>query len=54
MSWSGQCPTCGARALNENIIGLRNRSGPAWRRWRRAMAASVGGVLIEDIPEREQ
>jgi hypothetical protein len=24
-------------------------TGPAWRRWRRAMAASVGGVLLDDV-----
>jgi hypothetical protein len=53
MSWTGQCPTCGTRALAENIIGLTNHSGPAFNRWRRAMAASVGGVLLDERGEQE-
>jgi hypothetical protein len=29
-------------------------SGPGFERWRRAMAACVGGVLLDDLLEREQ
>lgn len=50
-SWSGQCPTCGEARLTENIAGLRNRDSNVLLRWRRGMAASVGGVLREDVRE---
>jgi hypothetical protein len=48
MSWSGQCQGCAMRALTENITGISRHSGPAFQRWRRAMAASVGGVLLDE------
>lgn len=48
MSWTGKCPECGTAALTANIVGMTTRSGPAWRRWRRAMAASVGARLPDD------
>lgn len=48
MSWSGQCPDCGNRALAENVIGLRTHSGPAFQRWREAVAASVGARLRDE------
>lgn len=47
MSWSGQCPNCGNRALTENIMALRTRNGPGWKRWREAMAACVGATLVD-------
>jgi len=49
MSWKGQCPACSEARLRENVIGLHTHSGVAIHRWRRAMAASVGGVLLDDI-----
>jgi hypothetical protein len=33
----------------ENARELRAHAGPAFERWRRAVAASVGGVLAEDL-----
>jgi anaerobic ribonucleoside-triphosphate reductase len=52
LSWTKQCPACGEKALTENVHGLANHSGPAFERWRRAMAASVGGVLLDDVLPR--
>jgi hypothetical protein len=52
ISWTRQCVECGVRELEHNIIGLHTHSGPAFDRWRRAMAASVGGVLLDDQPEQ--
>lgn len=33
----------------ENVHELRAHGGPSWLRWRRAMAASVGGILVDDV-----
>ena len=46
------CPSCGMAILEENVRGLAAHSGPAFERWRRAMAASVGGILLDDVTER--
>jgi hypothetical protein len=32
----------------ENVEGLARHTGPAFQRWRRGMAASVGVVLLDD------
>lgn len=45
MSWTGQCPDCGKAALIENATGISLHRGPAFERWRRGMAASVGAAL---------
>jgi hypothetical protein len=47
-----KCATCGARLLEENARGIASHSGPAFDRWRRSMAASVGAVLLDDVLER--
>lgn len=59
MSWSRLCGDCGKERLRENVIGIHTHSGPAFERWRRAMVACVGGVLVDDLEaalarEREQ
>jgi hypothetical protein len=43
------CPKCSYDLLEENVHGLAAHAGPAFERWRRAMAASVGGVLLDDV-----
>lgn len=48
MSWTGKCPACGHAAMVENATGISQHRGPAFDRWRRAMAASVGGVLLDE------
>lgn len=49
MSWSRLCADCGHHRLLENIDGIHFHRGPAFRRWRRGMAASVGAVLLDDF-----
>lgn len=34
--------------LEQNALGMAYKTGEAWIRWRRAMAASVGGALLDD------
>jgi hypothetical protein len=48
MSWTRLCGDCAAARLNENIDGIHFHRGPAFLRWRRGMAASVGAILPED------
>ena len=43
------CMDCATRLRDENALALAAKSGPEFRRWRRAMAASVGGVLLDDM-----
>jgi hypothetical protein len=45
----GRCASCGEGRAIANARELRAHSGPAFERWRRAVAASVGGVLAEDV-----
>lgn len=52
-TWSGQHLECGKRRMNENILGITSHSGPAFQRWRQAMAASVGGILVDDDRRQE-
>lgn len=51
--WSGLCIDCGIRRVLENVIGLHRHEGPALLRWRRGVAAAVGGVLVDDNREQE-
>lgn len=44
------CSDCGAANLIENVMDLVNHSGPNFARWRIAIAASVGGVLLDAGP----
>jgi len=34
----------------ENMAGIALQDGHEFKRWRRAVAASVGGVLVDDLP----
>lgn len=43
------CSDCADAILVENIIGISTHSGPAFLRWRRACAAAVGGVLLDEL-----
>lgn len=36
-----------------NVRELKAHTGLGFYRWRRGMAASVGAVLIDELPERE-
>jgi len=39
--------------LSENVAELRAHAGPSFKRWRQGMAASVGGVLVDDVLDAE-
>lgn len=49
ISWRGFCESCYHERVEENVEGLHTHSGAPFLRWRRAMAASVGGVLLDDV-----
>jgi hypothetical protein len=51
ISWSGLCERCAVERAASNYLALINHSGPDFNRWRRAIAASVGGVLRDDLRE---
>jgi hypothetical protein len=47
MSWNGYCGVCGPQLFREHANQLHAHDGPAFEQWRRAMAASVGAVLVD-------
>jgi len=49
LSHTRLCADCAESRVTENVIGLHTMSGPAVVRWRRGMAAAVGGVLVDDV-----
>jgi len=49
MSHTRLCTDCGTERLARNVLGISEHRGPEFQRWRRAMAASVGGVLLDDV-----
>ncbi len=51
VTWRGYCIACGIARQHAEIDQLRAHSGPHFNHWRKQMAASVGGVLLD---EREQ
>jgi hypothetical protein len=51
ISWSGLCIGCAQEGLTMNVAQMYARTGPNWKKWRRAMAGCVGGVLLEDMPK---
>lgn len=50
ISWGGYCGVCGPLQSDENADALHTMHGPEVLRWRRGMAASVGAVLVDDVP----
>jgi hypothetical protein len=47
----GFCIECAKRRRAQANLEMRTHSGPTFTKWRRSMAASVGGVLVDDIIE---
>lgn len=45
----GWCETCGVARERANLDQLRAHTGPWFHHWRRSIAASVGGVLLDDV-----
>jgi hypothetical protein len=39
--------------MDENALGLHHHTGEPLERWRRGMAAAVGGVLLDDLENAE-
>jgi len=54
LSYTRLCAACGHARLEENIVGIATHSGPAFLRYRRAMVAAFGGVLLDDWPDDAQ
>jgi hypothetical protein len=50
MSWTGQCQACGEKRLWDNALAISRHDGPEFQRYRRAMVAAFGGVLLDDSP----
>jgi hypothetical protein len=53
LSKRGKCPGCGVWLIEENIRQLADHRGPFFAHWRRQVAASVGGVLLDDAPSAD-
>ena len=51
ITWRGKCATCWPKLERDNAYSLQAHSGPEFQRWRRALASSVGGVLLDDLHE---
>lgn len=51
ISQTGLCPPCSERAFVDNLVQLKTHRGPRFHYWRRRIAASVGGVIVDDLPE---
>ncbi len=49
----GYCSKCGPEVRERANDEMHYHTGEYFKRWRRAMAASVGGVLVDDILEAE-
>ena len=49
ISWDGLCDRCYRSAVYSNIEQMMDRSGPNFDKWRRSMAASVGGIILDDL-----
>jgi len=44
----GKCPACGHTLMVDNLVQLKEHSGPHFTHWRRSIAASVGAVLPDE------
>lgn len=49
----GKCPDCGDGLALANSASLAAHRGPHFERWRRAHAAAVGAVLLDDLPAKD-
>jgi hypothetical protein len=53
ISWRGKCSVCGPAIFEANCDDLHYHRGPHFLEWRRAMALSVGALLIDDVLDNE-
>jgi len=49
LSWRGYCGPCGVALNRAASSDLHYHEGPKFQRWRAGMAASVGGVLLDEL-----
>lgn len=49
LSHSRLCGECATRRLLANIDAIHYHDGEGFTTWRRSVAASVGGVLLDDL-----
>ena len=42
------CASCGGTRFGQNLVSMKTMSGPFAHHWRRQMAASVGGILLDE------
>jgi len=54
LSHTRLCRSCAIDAVGSNLEGLQDKSGPALLAWRRAVAAGVGAVLVDDLTAATQ
>lgn len=52
ISWQGLCALDGEAKMLQARHEIRAKSGPTFQLWRRNMAGSVGGVLVDGRPGR--
>ena len=48
MSSKGLCQPCWSGNQTQNLMQLAHNRGPYFDHWRKQMAASVGGILLDD------
>lgn len=53
ISWAGYCGEHGPGVRDQANDDMHFHRGPYFDRWRRAMAASVGAVLMDDLQPTE-
>jgi hypothetical protein len=53
LSTRGKCADCGLGLAVMGITEMRKHTGGTFHKWRQNMAGCVGGVLVDDHPERE-
>ena len=53
LSKRGYCSVCGPARFEQHTDDLHYHRGEGFKQWRRAMAASVGGVLVDDVLNAE-
>jgi hypothetical protein len=53
ISWGGYCGDCGVAIRDKANDDLHYHRGPVFAKWRARMAACVGGVLLDDLPDGE-
>jgi hypothetical protein len=53
LSWRGYCGECGPAIREQANDDMHYHRGAYFKHWRRAMAASVGGVLVDDVLDAE-